>query len=262
MSPWGRALLGACLAAGVAHLGRRRGSLAADGALGAVVLGSLAAAAGWGWAALLIAYFVAASALTHLGADTKARRTGAVVGKGGPRDLRQVLANGGVFGLMALGTLAWPDARWAAAGAGALAASAADTWATEIGTWVGGIPRHVLTWRALPVGMSGGVTPSGSVALVAGAVVTGATAWCVGWPAAAAAAAAWGGAAGAWADTVCGALLQARRWCPACDATTERTVHPCGATTIPRGGLAWLGNDGVNAAATAVGAGIAAVLAG
>ena len=35
---------------------------------------------------------------------------------------------------------------------------------------------------------------------------------------------------------------------------SEWRVHRCGSLTVPQGGWAWLDNDGVNAAATALGA--------
>src|SRR5918997_262513 len=76
---------------------------------------------------------------TRLRGAEKAQRTGDVVAKGGARDAFQVVANGGLFAVMALAAAALapgsPLARtFAAAALGALAASAADTWATEIGS--------------------------------------------------------------------------------------------------------------------------------
>ena len=63
-------------------------------------------------------------------------RTASIVAKGGERDAMQVLANGAMFAGAAFAMVLRPDTRWIALGAGALAASAADTWATEIGTLV------------------------------------------------------------------------------------------------------------------------------
>ena len=42
---------------------------------------------------------------------------------------------------------------------------------------------------------------------------------------------------------------------------TERRIHRCGNITRPAGGVPWLDNDGVNAAATLAGALLGAVLA-
>ena len=232
-------------------------ALAGSGAVAATMVGAVAVGAGWGWGALLVLYFVLSSALSRLGAEAKARRTGDVVAKGGARDALQVLANGLPFAAAAVAAMLAPDPRWALAGAGALAASAADTWATEVGTLLGGTPRSVIGGRPVPPGTSGAVSAAGSLAMVAGALVVALLARVLGWPPAVVPAALVGGVAGAVADTLLGATLQARRRCPRCDASTERIVHGCGTTTRPAGGLPWLDNDLVNLLASAVGGAVA-----
>lgn len=240
----------------------RRRALTRDGAAAAIALGVAGAAAGAGWAALLIAYFISGTLLSRWGEAAKRRRTHATVAKGGARDAWQVLANGGVFGAFALASLLTPSPVVDAAAAGALAASAADTWATEIGTWIGGTPRHVLTWRPIATGMSGGVTVAGTVALVVGAIWLTALAWCFGWPDASLLPIAVGGIVGALVDTLVGASAQQVRFCPVCAIETEQPVHECGSPTAVRRGAAWIGNDAVNAAATVAGAVTTAVLVG
>ena len=227
------------------------------------MVGTLAVAAGWSWGALLIAFFVASTLLSRVGAGRKERRVGGIVAKGGERDAAQVLANGGVFAAAALMSLLapeWPG--WTAVGAGALAAATADTWATEVGTLAGGVPRSITSLKPVPPGTSGGITVAGTLASVAGATFIGALAWVAGWPRdAVLGGAAAGGFAGATFDSLLGATLQARRWCDHCAAATERIVHGCGTPTRPAGGLAWLDNDRVNLAATLVGAGVGALMA-
>lgn len=246
----------------VAALAFVAGALTTSGAVAAVVVGALCVLARWGWAALLILYFVAAVAFSKLGADAKARRTGGVLAKAGRRDAVQVLANGGVFALTAFlsSRSASPSALFAAAAVGALAASAADTLATEIGTFVGGEPRSLTTWRAVPTGTSGGVSAGGSLAMIAGAILVAFAAFGLGLTLHVAAATI-GGVAGAIADSLLGALAQERRRCPRCDVGTERRVHDCGTPTEPAGGVSWLDNDLVNLCATLVGAAVAAALA-
>jgi uncharacterized membrane protein len=56
------------------------------------------------------------------------------------------------------------------------------------------------------------------------------------------------------ADSLLGAAVQGRFRCPRCDTPSEWRVHRCGSATVPQGGWVWLDNDGVNAAATALGA--------
>jgi uncharacterized protein (TIGR00297 family) len=246
----------------VAHVARRAGALSAGGAGAAAAVGAAAVAAGWPWAGLLLLYFASSSALSKVGSQTKDERAGSVVTKTGARDAMQVLANGGVFALAALAFAIAPGVPVVAFGLGALASSAADTWATEIGTLFGGEPRSILTARCVPVGTSGGVTIAGTTAALGGALFIGLGAWTLGWNPRLAFAAAIGGFVGALVDSLIGAGGQTRRWCDHCNASTEQTIHRCGATTRHAGGIAWLDNDGVNFVAGVVGGLFAVVMAG
>jgi len=252
-----RAAMGLLIAAVIAGLARRARALTPGGAATAVVVGTLAMAAGAAWGALLIAFFVVSTALSRYRQQEKDARTRAVVAKGGERDAMQVLANGGVFAAAALGALLQPSPLWAALGVGALAAAAADTWATEIGTLARGEPRALLTWRRVPAGTSGAVSAAGTLALVAGAASVALLARALGMSADTALAAAAGGVAGAMVDTLLGALVQARRWCDRCAMATERAVHDCGHATRAVGGVDWLNNDMVNVACTVTGGTVA-----
>ncbi|MFL5581418.1 MAG: DUF92 domain-containing protein [Gemmatimonadaceae bacterium] len=245
----------------VALTARRAGSLASSGAAAAAVVGTVCVAAGWAWGAVLVAYFVASSALSRVGADRKAARTGGVVEKGGTRDATQVLANGGAFAAAALLSLTtgWPA--WTAVGAGALAAAAADTWATETGTLAGGTPRSVATGRPVPPGTSGGVSLVGTLGGAAGAAFVALLAALAGWPGPARWAALVGGVSGMLADSLAGATLQARRRCERCGAATERLVHDCGGPTAHAGGIRWLDNDAVNVLCTLAGGAVGAAWA-
>lgn len=254
-------LLALLVALAIAALALAAGALTMSGAIAAAIVGALCILAGWGWAALLILYFIVAVAFSRLGADVKARRTGSVVAKAGRRDAVQVLANGGVFALAAfLSTHAASASLLAAAAVGALAASAADTLATEVGTLVGGEPRSVVGWRAVPAGTSGGVTVAGSLAMLGGALLVGFAARGMALTTHASAALL-GGIAGALADSLLGALVQERRRCPSCNLATERRIHHCGTPTEHSGGLPWLDNDIVNLCATLVGAVVAGAVA-
>jgi len=243
-----RLAIAAGVALAISLIAHRARSLDTGGAIAATVAGTLAVLAGWRWAVLLVVYFVSASALSHFGAARKDAQTSGVVEKGGTRDAWQVLANGGVFALAAGIAVAFPqhEHRWLALGIGALAASASDTWATEIGTLYGGAPRSILNWSPVPVGMSGGVTIVGAVAAIAGAAFIGLASLALGWPVRIAVASIVGGIAGSTLDSILGATLQQRRWCERCNRATERLVHDCGTPTRPMGGFAALNNDTVN----------------
>jgi uncharacterized protein (TIGR00297 family) len=256
----GRAFAGFVLAAVIAIVARKARSLTISGSLAATAIGTLAVAAGWNWGALLIVYFVSSTLLSRSGRALKERRTASIVAKGGERDAVQVLANGAVFAGAAMAMLLRPDARWVALGAGSLAAAAADTWATEVGTLYGGEPRSILSWRRVPAGTSGGVTPIGTLAAVSGAMFVAILALLLGWTPVIARHVALGGVLGALLDSVLGATVQARRWCETCGRETERAIHDCGTATRPHRGLGWLDNDLVNFLSNAAGGLLAALL--
>lgn len=69
-----------------------------------------------------------------------------------------------------------------------------------------------------------------------------------------------GGTAGAIADSLLGATLQATFRCPRCERVTEVGEHWCGARTTPHRGVGWMTNDAVNALATLAGAAVTAGL--
>jgi len=255
-------LIGAALSTLIAAAAWRARSLSVSGAGAAAAIGTLAIAAGWAWGALLVAYFVASSALSHAGREIKTQRTSAIVSKAGPRDGIQVLANGGVFAVAALAAAFNPAARWLALGAGALAASAADTWATELGTRYGATPRSILTGRSVPVGTSGGISAIGTVGAIVGALFVGACALALGWAPRIVLVVAVGGVVGAVVDSLLGASLQGGRWCDTCARGTERLRHDCGTLTRHLRGVAWVDNDVVNFLSGLAGGLLAAWLAG
>lgn len=246
--------IGLVLAGGVAALAYLARALSRNGALAGAVVGSMAMAAGWSWGIVLIVYFASSSLLSRFRAAEKESRTEGRVEKHGARDAAQVLANGGVFAAAAFGYALNPDPIWQTLAAGALAASAADTWATEIGVLARGAPRSILTGKPVGIGTSGGVTVQGFLAGTAGAALVAIVVWLVRWPGAASVAAMLGGVFGCVLDSVVGAALQSRRWCASCGVATEQRMHRCGAATTHTGGVRWLDNDGVNAAATLGGA--------
>jgi uncharacterized protein (TIGR00297 family) len=255
-----RPYLGFLLAACISLAARRTRSLSVSGAIAATVVGTAAIAAGWNWGALLITYFVSSTLFTHVGREQKDSRAGAIVAKGGERDAVQVLANGAMFAGAAAAMVVHPDLHWIALGAGALAASAADTWATEIGTLVGGEPRSILSGKVVAAGTSGAVTVIGSLAAVAGAGFIALVAVALGWSLQLGATVMLGGVAGALADSLLGATLQSLHWCDSCERETERMTHDCGTTTRRIRGFEWIDNDVVNFLSSAAGGLLAALL--
>ena len=215
----------------------------APGGLAAALAVGAAVAWGFGWRGLipLFAFFLSGSLLTQFAERSAPRRT-----------TRQVIANGSVAAVAAL-LCAWPAA------AGAIAAATADTWATELGAFSPIAPRLITTGARVTRGASGGITALGTAGGVAGALLIALTARWVGPRGAAPGSAALvtAGVVGMLADSVLGATLQAKYECPACDARFESGNRVCHEPVRLTRGWRWLDNDGVNLAATLVGAAVA-----
>lgn len=256
-----RALAGAAVAGAVTAGARKTRTLSESGQWAAFFSGVIATAAGWWWALTLIVFFVAAVALTRWRLADKLRLTEGTLPRATERSARQVLANGGVFVVLALAATYTGRERLAFAALGALAAASSDTWSTEIGTLFGGTPRLITTGRTVEPGMSGGVTAVGLAAAVAGALlvaVVGAFAISQ-HHAHLALAAALGGMGGGLMDSIVGATIQSKRFCDRCLRATERRVHTCGYRTRQTRGIRWMSNDAVNLCGTVTGAAIAMV---
>ena len=141
-----------------------------------------------------------------------------------------MLANGGVAAAAAL-LGSWP------AFAGAIAAAAADTWATEIGAHSRTPPRLISSGAPVSAGANGGVTLLGTAGGVLGAALIGGLTWVLGpRDLRLAAVVAVAGVLGMLIDSLLGATLQ---------GPDDK----------------WLDNNGVNLAMTLAAAAIAAVLA-
>jgi uncharacterized protein (TIGR00297 family) len=250
----GRAVLGLVAALAVAAVARRAGSLTRSGLAAAAVCGTLGAIGGWDWAFALILYFTAASALARVAGGAAEARTRSIVAKGGERDAIQVFANGGVYSIAAALTIIPGAPRYLAWGAmGALATASADSWATEIGVWLGGRPRSIIHRTYVRTGESGGVTLAGTFGSLAGAAWVALVAAALEFSSGLAIATLIAGFVGAIADSVLGATIQERRWCNECREPTERAVHLCGCATRRVGGIRGLDNDIINLFSTATG---------
>ncbi len=257
-----RALMAVVLGLGVAVGGWAKGALSAGGALAASVVG--AATFGFGGlpaGAALVAFFVSGSWLSR-----RAAVAGEVASaKGHRRDALQVVANGGVAALAAVASgLGFGLADGAVLGA--LAAAAADTWASEIGVRSRAPPTSIASGKPVSPGTSGGVTSLGWLAaglggLFVGLVYAATARGRFGWrqPVLVALAA---GLIGSLGDSIGGATVQAAYRCPACGALVESSRRHCRDAMQPATlvrGARWVTNDAVNLIATCIGGLIGAV---
>lgn len=258
---------GLVLSSIIAWLAYRRAALTKSGVAGAILTGTaIFGFGGLDWGLLLIAFFVSSSLLTRYKQAAKAQVADQFA-KGGPRDLQQALANGGLAALIALvyGLTGAANMALLFAFVGAMAEANADTWATELGILSKETPRMITTRKPVAAGTSGGVTWDGTGAALAGAMLIGGLAalfrGLAGMPANTAVmllpVAALAGTAGALADSLLGATVQGIYYCDACDKETERELHRCGNHTRLVRGWRALNNDWVNLIGTLVGAAVA-----
>jgi uncharacterized protein (TIGR00297 family) len=238
----------------VGYAGYRRGALTRSGWLGAVITGtSIFGFGGLDWGVLLIAFFVSSSLLTRYKENAKSEAAEAFA-KGGPRDLGQALANGGVAAAIAIlyGLSGQPPAL-AAAFVGALAEANADTWATELGILARRKPRLITTGQVVPPGTSGGVTWFGTLAALTGAALIGGLAALFRGDVRLLLAGAIAGLAGSLFDSLLGATVQAMYYSDKRGKETEKAVERDGTPNRHLRGWRWMNNDVVNLLATLAG---------
>lgn len=263
----------------IAALAYRARSLDLSGAVAAGVLGTIVfGLGGAAWAIVLLTFFITASGLSVI---FKGRKKGIAkdFAKGSRRDAGQVLANGGVSGglvlaffLLSLVNSQHPQlpALWVGFAA-SLAAANADTWATELGVLNPHQPISMRNFRQVPGGTSGAISLVGTLSALAGSALVAGVATLmglVGWAPVSGLGAggqfiliSLAGLLGGMVDSVLGAWVQAMYYCPACRKNTERNPrHSCGTETTLVRGVAWLGNDWVNAACTLSAAVVAIVV--
>ncbi len=210
---------------------------------------------GWQWAVPIATFFVLSSLLSKYGRLRK-RAFDQVFEKSSTRDWGQVVANGGVAGLVAILSAVFPLYDFYPLYLAALAAVTADTWGTEIGVLTKEKTVSILSFKSVEPGTSGGVSEYGTVGGAVGAAVVALS----GYP--------WhtelrttlivvaGGVAGSLVDSVLGATVQAQYRCEVCSKITERKVHCDRPTQLSRG-IGWIGNDIVNGVCALVGVGVA-----
>src|SRR5947209_15909447 len=177
-----RLLLGVFFSSIIGLLAYRRQSLSRSGVAGAVFTGTTTfGLGGWNWGLSLVFFFVSSSLLSHFRERDKTSIAADKFSKGSQRDLGQVVANGGVASLLALGygstSSTMLRAILQAGYVGALATATADTWATELGVLSSQQPRLLTTGKPVPAGTSGGVTALGMGASAAGAFFLGSVFW-------------------------------------------------------------------------------------
>ena len=232
------------LSTGLAALALWRGALTRDGTALAWLLCLAVTALGGGTAIAVLAVTLLATAAADRFAGERTDPTG-VRRKSGSRDAARVACNVGVAsGSMALFGLTG-NAAFLCGFGGAMAESLADSLASKLGPLSKRPPRDICTGLPVPPGLSGGVSPLGTVSEILGAVLV-AFLFAAGYRDARLAPAVFvSGFLGAVFDSVLGSRAQVKYRCAVCGNVTERKTH-CAAATVRVSGRAWVTNDAVN----------------
>ncbi|XP_027744896.1 transmembrane protein 19 isoform X1 [Empidonax traillii] len=186
ISPW-RWLFSVLVPLIIAAQGFKKKSLDHSGALGGLVVGFILTVANYSFFSSLFVFFVTSSKLTKWKKDIK-KQIDSEYKEGGQRNWVQVFCNGGVPTELALlymienGPGEIPidfskeyTASWMCLSLlGALACSAGDTWASEIGSVMSkSKPRLITTWEQVPVGTNGAITLVGLLSSLLGGMSVG-----------------------------------------------------------------------------------------
>jgi uncharacterized protein (TIGR00297 family) len=246
-------VLGFILASILAFAALRFRMMDRSGSAGMILIGTVVFGLGGPAFAVPLIFFFLSSSILSLYRPLRKVEAMQAADKIGPRDIRQVFANGGVATAAVILHSIFAAPVWFAVFLAALAEAAADTWGTEIGTLSRSRPISLITFRKINPGQSGGVSIMGTFSSLAGSSLTvlsglGIIVW-RGVPAGLDIGA-WiimivAGFAGALFDSLLGAALQARFECPVCHRRTESRTH-CGRPGILASGFGVIDNDMVN----------------
>jgi uncharacterized protein (TIGR00297 family) len=250
--------LGLVLAAIVAFSTFKLHFLTASGAVSTFLLGTVVfGIGGWKFSIPILVFFILSSLLSKVGKQRK-QKLAQTYQKSSRRDLEQVIANGGLAGVLVIfwnfNPADWIYYLYLAS----LASVTADTWATEIGFFSKVPPRFILNFKPVPSGTSGGLTILGTTASMVGAAFIAASGWLVADPMNLGifTAIVFAGLGASLFDSLLGATIQAQFQCPRCQKITEKTTHCDSVKTNHYSGWAWIDNDVVNFLAAIFGVGL------
>lgn len=265
-------LTGFVLSGATALIVEEKDMLTISGIVASIALGTVMyGLGGAAWLGALLAFFMSSSILSNMFPSIKAQVNREQIEKAGARDMWQVIANGGISSLLTAAYFLDPQPIYFVAFLGVLAAVNADTWATEIGAISKTVPRMITTFKRVERGLSGGITPLGTFASFAGALFMAASGvilallfqpemlYRIPWQVLVVTVTL-GGFGGALFDSVLGATVQVKYYCPSCRKITEQRTHHCGTKTLHHSGIELVDNDFVNLAASVFGGLFAALL--
>jgi uncharacterized protein (TIGR00297 family) len=248
-------LAGFAISLAMAFISYRFKAISFSGSIGMIIIGTIIfGLGGLAYAIPLIFFFISSSILTAI--KTKGKSDALIAaGKTGPRDIWQVMANGGVGAVYVIIYFITGNIVWFFPYLASLCKANSDTWATEIGTLFPYSPISIVSLKKVDPGQSGGITFLGTLAAIAGALAMMLVAygarhlhrefslvdtrfWLI---------AANCGFAGSILNSVVGASIQAQYRCRKCHHLTENPKH-CGDLSLLIRGFRFINNDLVNRA--------------
>ena len=240
-------LVGIVLAAVIAALSYKVKFLTLNGSVATFLLaGFVFGLGGLKWSVPMMSFFILSSILSKLRKKIN-EEVETYFEKTGVRDYMQVIANGGIGGVLVILNSIYYSEIFFIIYLASLASVCADTWATEIGTWRKTTTYNILNLKLIKQGVSGGISLPGTIGAFLGALVIAVSGL------------AWinfnivnyfflivfAGMFGSFFDSFLGATIQAQHKCVICEKTTEKVVH-CGKKAEHQKGILWINNDVVN----------------
>lgn len=222
--------------------------------------GTIFSLGGIKWSVPILTFFILSSILSKL-RKKKNAEIELFFEKTGVRDHFQVLANGGIGGVLVVLNFFSPNELFYFIYLSSLAAVCADTWATEIGTWKRTATYNILNLKPIEQGVSGGISVIGTSGAFLGSLAISLSGII------------WNtlplvqyflliifsGLFGSFFDSFLGATVQSQNKCNVCKKITERDIH-CGKETDHHSGYEWINNDMVNFLSGAAGAAVLIIL--
>jgi uncharacterized protein (TIGR00297 family) len=260
-------LIGLILSGVLALISVRFKALSRSGGIGMIIVGTIVFGFGGIAFAVPVVFFFISSSLVSLAKSPSKNVAMLIFDKTGPRDIRQVLANGGIAAVCVVIYFITANPVWFFPYVASLSAAAADTWATELGTLSRRRPVSIVTLKSVEPGLSGGVTLLGLIAAAAGSsavTLSGLVAILISGGITGYAAKFWlmcinAGLAGSILDSILGGSIQGLYRCPLCDRITGRKKH-CGDYSVLVRGSRFINNDMVNLLSVLFAAGATALI--